>query len=78
MPEDKAVRRRYGGKILCGTFRETVIYELVAACLLVGRKCKLTIYRILMRVARFKTWLDTAGEWAFRDAREAQIGCNRQ
>ena len=60
------------------TFRETVIYELVAACLLVGRKCKLTIYRNFVRVARFKTWLDTAGEWAFRDAREAQIGCNRQ
>ena len=31
------------------TFRETVIYELVAACLLVGRKCKLTIYRNFMR-----------------------------
>ena len=31
------------------TFRETVIYELVAAYLLVGRKCNLTIYRILMR-----------------------------
>ena len=32
------------------TFRETVIYELVAAYLLVGRKCNLTIYRILMQL----------------------------
>ena len=51
MPEERSVRRRYAGKILCGTFRETVtrIYELVATCLLVGRKCKLTIYRNLVR-----------------------------